>query len=215
MDLSQGYDAYTKRVARGPGQIKEVAKKMRMLQREVGALRFIPHLQDASTLRQLLRWADARWGRKTSTESSWVGLTLEGILSTQLPHFSGMLSVLYAGDELVAGDFGMRSCAVWSGWWPAYNPDFARYSPGIILLLELARAAGSFGISTMDLGPGSMPYKERLKTDSVPVARGTVELLSLSTLPRKLKRNTEDFIRKRPMLLNCARAVKRFWRKRV
>lgn len=166
-------------------------------------------------LKQLLHWADARWGRTASTESGWAGGALERVLCTQSPRFGGMLSVLYAGDKVVAAHFGMRSRKVWHYWWPAYNPDFARYSPGVGLLLEMARSARPLGVETIDLGKGGQPYKQRLKNASVSLAEGTVELLSFSTLPRKLRRNSEDFIRGRPRLLNCARAVARFWRKRL
>ena len=216
MDLSQGYEAYiARRRVEGTEQIKKCGNLMRKLEREVGPLRYIPHLQETSMLNQLLLWADARWGRTASTESSWVGGVLERILSTQSPRFCGMLSVLYAGDEAVAAHFGMRSQKVWHYWWPAYNPDFARYSPGIILLLRMAQTAGSLGVATIDLGKGGQPYKQRLKSASAPLAEGTVELLSLSTLPRKISRNSRNFIRKKPMLLNCARAVARLWRKRL
>jgi CelD/BcsL family acetyltransferase involved in cellulose biosynthesis len=86
-----------------------------------------------------------------------------------------VLSTLHAGDRLAAAHFGMRSATVWHWWFPVYDPDLSKYSPGILLLLEMAREARGLGIRVIDFGKGDAEYKERLKTGDLALAEGTVE----------------------------------------
>ena len=211
MDLSSGYEIFTaEKRAAGTELIKKSGNLTRKMAREIGPLRFVNHLQDPEMLRQLLRWADTKRQRQVAIADCWAGVALEKMLSTQHSGFNGVLSVLYAGDEPVAAHFGIRSKTILHYWWPAYNPRFASYSPGIALLLEMARAANSMGIQVIDLGMGDHAYKQRLMNASVPLAAGRIELPSFSTLPRFLFHRTEDLIKRNSTLLNCARVAARF-----
>jgi CelD/BcsL family acetyltransferase involved in cellulose biosynthesis len=190
IDLSAGYDAYVKeRREAGTEQIKKNRNLMRRLEREVGPLRFVAHSPDKALLNQLLAWKTEqfrhnRWRDLFSIP--WVRKTMEGIHTTQTPEFAGMLSLLYAGDQLVAAHFGMRSATVWHYWFPSYDPAFSKYSPGVMLLLAMAETAASMGIKTIDLGCGEHSYKWRLMNGFVLTASGSVELIGPATLARRI-----------------------------
>jgi CelD/BcsL family acetyltransferase involved in cellulose biosynthesis len=100
-----------------------------------------------------------------------------------------MLSLLYAGNRLVALHFGLRSDSLLHSWFPAHDPQMADYSPGLILLLRLAEHASSLGISTIDLGKGMYEHKQRFMNASVTLASGSVELASWLHTRRALRRN--------------------------
>ena len=68
--------------------------------------------------------------------------------------FQGVLSGLYIGEKLVAAHFGMRSRRVLHWWFPAYDPELGKYSPGAQLLLELSRAA----VYVPPIGAGTGPF---------------------------------------------------------
>ena len=68
----------------------------------------------------------------------------------------------------------MRSRTAWHYWLPTYDRDFAKYSPGLILLLEMAAQAQALGIQTIDLGKGNALYKQRLMNGAVPLLEGVV-----------------------------------------
>jgi CelD/BcsL family acetyltransferase involved in cellulose biosynthesis len=51
-------------------------------------------------------------------------------------------------------------------WFPAFDPELGRFSPGTIMMLALAEQAPSRGIARIDLGGGEENYKLRLATDS-------------------------------------------------
>ena len=192
IDLSAGYEAYVKeRREAGTEQIKKNGNLLRRLEREVGPLRFVAHSSDKAVFEQLLAWKTAqfrhnRW--RDIFSIPWVRQVADGIHSTQTPEFAGVLSLLYAGDKLVAAHFGMRSASVWHYWFPSYDPEFSKYSPGVMLLLKMAEATSAMGIHTIDLGCGEYSYKERLMNGSIPTAKGSVELLRPATIARQIWR---------------------------
>lgn len=190
IDLAGGYEAYVKeRREAGTEQIKKNANLERRLEREIGPLRYVVHSPDKALLHQLLAWKTAQFrhnGWRDIFSIPWVHQIAEGIHAAQTPGFSGMLSLLYAGDHLVAAHFGMRSERVWHYWFPSYDPAFSKYSVGVMLLLKMAESAAALGINVIDLGCGEHSYKDRLMNGSVATARGTVELPGFTAATRRV-----------------------------
>ncbi len=203
MDLSRGYDTYAaERRAAGSELIKKCANLTRRIEREVGPLRFVAHSADAALLQQTLAWKSQQYletGAPDILALGWVRAVVEQIHAMQAEHFAGMLSLLFAGDQLVAGHFGMRSQSVWHYYLPAYNNKMAKYSPGLILLLKMAEHAPSLGLHTIDLGKGLSLYKERLMSRAVTVAAGSVEMPSLGLLRRTASRKLKTTIISSPL----------------
>ena len=180
IDLSNGYPAYVQeRREAGTELLKKNGNLLRRLEREVGQLRFSTHCGDRDTLATLVKWKTEQFRRngwRDLFSIPWVRSVIEQIHATQTFGFAGMLSTLHAGDRLVAVHFGMRSVSEWHYWFPAYDPSFSRYSPGVMLLLKMAEAAPSIGITKIDLGCGEHSYKWRLMNDYTPTASGSVEV---------------------------------------
>lgn len=192
MDLSQGYEAYvTERRAAGSEQIKKCGNLTRRIEREIGSLRFVDHAEDPALLQRVLAWKSQQFhesGKWDMFAEPWVRSAVERIHGTRSSGCAGMLSLLYAGDRLVAGHMGMRSRTAWHYWFPAYDKEFAKYSPGLLLLLKMAERAPSLGLRVIDLGMGLSLYKERLMNSSLPVASGSVELPSWLSFRRAARR---------------------------
>jgi CelD/BcsL family acetyltransferase involved in cellulose biosynthesis len=199
IDLSEGYDAYVaQRQASGTHAIKQCEYLMRRLEREVGPLRFLVHSADPHLLAQVLEWKSQQYrqsGWKDLLASGWGRALVERIHGLQNPGLSGMLSLLYAGRHLVAGHLGMRSRTVWHYWFPAYDRQFAKYSPGILLLLKMVQATESLGLRCIDIGTGMTLYKKRLMNTSVSVAEGSVERPAGLGLLRLARRSLKAFLR--------------------
>jgi CelD/BcsL family acetyltransferase involved in cellulose biosynthesis len=87
-----------------------------------------------------------------------------------------MLSALYVGDRLAAVELGLRAGAVLHRWFPAYDQELAAYSPGLILLVEMARAAPGLGLRRFDMGKGLNQSKSSFMSGAVAVAEGSVAL---------------------------------------
>ena len=119
-----------------------------------------------------------------------------------------MLSSLYAGDKLVALHLGMRSGTTFHYWFPAYNPQYSKYSPGFMLLMHLIQESAEKGIRMIDLGAGDEQYKLWIRNDTVLIGRGSFERPCLKVFLRQLKRRTKDLFRKIPFLFNLLRKLK-------
>jgi CelD/BcsL family acetyltransferase involved in cellulose biosynthesis len=178
VDLSTGYEAYrSDRQAAGSRVLTETARKDRKLAREVAPVEFSPHVADASVLGQVMAWKSEQYRRTGLVDLfgfRWARELVERIMHTSSERFSGMLSVLRAGDRLVAAHMGMRSLGVWHWWFPTYDHEYARYSPGAILLMRTIERACESGLSQVDLGKGDDEYKQRFANAAVDLAEGSV-----------------------------------------
>lgn len=204
MDMSRGFAGYTSGLRRsGSHLLRDIGYKRRRLAREHGDLRFVPHTDDPRVLRALLRWKSEQYRRSGLIDVfgvKWTIALLERIHATQTDGFAGLLSALYVGDRLAAAHLGMRSRTVWNWWFPRHDERFAKCSPGILLRLGAAEAAGELGIERIDLGLGDeSTYKPRLSTGRIPLAAGRVERPSLAAVIRKLRRNVEVRVRRSPL----------------
>jgi CelD/BcsL family acetyltransferase involved in cellulose biosynthesis len=178
IDLTGGFDAYQAMLRARSRQLSgNVARKARKLGREVGEVRFVLDSRDRSALRTFMSWKSdqyRRTGRGDRFSKPWIVEFLDLLFDTQSDAFSGQFSCLYAGEELVAAHFGVRSAHVLADWFPAYATGFGNYSPGLIMHLRMAEEAAASGIRQIDLGKGAKRYKEELKTGDIFVAEGIV-----------------------------------------
>ena len=164
LDLSNGWDAYYQWARKNSVAIKRQKQKTRKMAREAGPIRFEFDCQSADVLEQLIALKRSKYQRSNTFDIlsvKWASDLLRKIGSTNQPGFKGILSALYAGDRLVAVHFGMLTDHSLHYWFPVYDPEFQRYSPGTELLLEVARVANAKGITKVDLGYGDDAYKFR------------------------------------------------------
>ncbi|HXY93904.1 MAG TPA: GNAT family N-acetyltransferase [Acidimicrobiia bacterium] len=178
IDLSDGHEHYLERVrASSKDVLAQVARRRRKLGREVGDVTVEWQTADRDALDTLFAWKSAQY-RETGVwdrfDQPWIVDAVRLLARTQCDALTGLLSTLRAGDELVAMHFGLlgRDRLCW--WFPVYDPRFGRYSPGLILLLDLVATAAERGIALVDLGRGEHHYKLRVATGAYEVAEGVV-----------------------------------------
>jgi CelD/BcsL family acetyltransferase involved in cellulose biosynthesis len=203
VDLSDGYEAYCRRRrAMGSNELKDGQRKARKMDREVGPLRVELHSPSQEMFQLLLEWKSDQYQRTKITDVfsfEWTRQLLAHLLTYRDDTFAGVLTVLYAGDRPAAMHLGMWSHGVLHYWFPTYDTTLAAYSPGRILLLELARTSAEIGLRRIDLGKGMSTYKTRIMTDVEMVAMGSVDLRPLTNMLRTTWRQTQDWIRKSPL----------------
>lgn len=212
IEIGEGYDVYEEQLrGESPKFLKSTLAKERKLGRQVGEVRFVFDERDPAMLRTLMEWKSAQYrrtGRRDRFAKDWIH-TLVGLLhETRAPGCSGVLSVLYVEDRPIAAHFGLRSSTVLSCWFPAYDPEFAKYSPGLILHLRMAEAAAAEGIGMLDMGRGSAEYKDSLKTGQLRVHEGSSTRpgagAALYWVSREPSRRAHGFVRNRPRLAGLA-----------
>lgn len=201
IDLSGGFDAYRAACAKSGSSFRQVERKARKMAREVGPLRFEFHTDNDEAFHKLLAWKTAQHARTKVLQVlkiNWVARLLDGIRKSQNDAWGGVLSALYAGDELAAVHLGIRSRRALHMWFPAYNMQRDRYSPGLILLTELAKGAAERGIRRVDLGRGEERYKANFKSGDIRIAEGMVDRRWLAPRLRSGWYHAKRWIRQSP-----------------
>jgi CelD/BcsL family acetyltransferase involved in cellulose biosynthesis len=178
MDVDQGYDSYLRELrARSPKFTRTTLAKERKLGRDAGPVTYVHDERDPAVLRTLMGWKSAQYrrtGRSDRFAHEWITHLVTRLFHTRSEPFAGILSVLYADGKPVAAHFGLRTERVLACWFPAYDPAYAKYSPGLVLHLRMAEAAAADGIAYLDLGRGQKEYKDSLKTRELQVFEGWV-----------------------------------------
>lgn len=178
IDLTDGFAAYEEKLKTKSAQFcRDVARRGRKLSREAGPLRHVVDSRDMAALQSLMAWKSDQYRRTGRTDrfaQPWIVGLINDLFETRSSHFSGRLSVLYAADTPVAAHFGLQSGQVLAHWFPAYNMQFSKYSPGLIHHLRMIEDTAPLGISLIDLGKGTKRYKDTLKTSEIFVCEGSV-----------------------------------------
>lgn len=176
IDLSEGFNPYyTKLRVRASHMCRELERKARKIGREIGELHLVCDSQDVGLLRSLMSWKSEQYRLTNHVDRfapRWVGELLEQLLIMRADNFSGLLSVVYAGDQPVAAHFGLRSGGLLVGWFTGYDKRFARYSPGSLLVRLMAEELCRVGVSELHMGKGAKRYTEMLKNSEIFVGEG-------------------------------------------
>src|SRR5690606_2214985 len=104
----------------------------------------------------------------------WMIGTRRELHASTCAHCRGILSTLRVDGRLIAAHLGLASRRVMHWWIAAYEPDFAKYSPGMILMYHAIEAAGGNGMLRIELGPGEYRYKRSFGSAGDAVAEGAV-----------------------------------------
>ena len=210
IDISRGFAAWCdERKKAGTEVVRKTQSRERKFEREIGPLRFelrtsrLDHALDT-----LIAWKVAQFARTGFMNLfafDWTSRLLRNLLTGNAA-LTGMLSVLWHGDEPVAISYRLRSFHIAHEWFIAYNHDYGTYSPGMILMLKVLESAQEQGITRLHLGSGDQRFKESLANDNVPVGVGTVERATPSTMLRDAWRWSRDATAASPLLNRCKQA---------
>jgi CelD/BcsL family acetyltransferase involved in cellulose biosynthesis len=178
IDVSDGWAAYERaQRAVSSSVLRSTARKRRKLERDHGPVRLAFDEPDHGLLDQVMRWKSdqyRRTGRRDRFNHASTRRLMHDLLELRDPGFGAPLTVVRAGDAVVAGHFGLRAGRTLAWWFPVYDPRFGNYSPGLLACVELVRAMPAEGLTLLDLGKGDEPYKDRLSNGEIPLLRGFV-----------------------------------------
>lgn len=175
ISMPHGFADYVQTQRTYSKHVPQYQRKLSKLEREHGELRIVLDSRSEADFQQLLTWKQEQYQRTGAFNPlrfSWTMELLRKIWNETGESFRGLFSTLHVGDQLVGAHFGMRSGSILHYWFPAYNPAFHNYSPGNLLLLEIARAGSDAGITRIDLGKGSEEYKLCFGSAQTLVAEG-------------------------------------------
>ena len=180
MDLSAGFENFCRqRRAAGSRLISQTQGKRRAAIHKLGPLRFADNTTDPRVLESWIAWKSRQYARIRAVNPLAKPGTLDflhRLLALRGADFQGTLSAVYFGDRLAAVHLGMRCRNVLHVWFPTYNEELAKYSPGLIYLVQQAEIAASLGVDRIDLGCGDENFKLRLRNSGTQIAVGAVGL---------------------------------------
>jgi CelD/BcsL family acetyltransferase involved in cellulose biosynthesis len=216
VDLSAGWEGYrAAQMASHRGSFRKFFQKSRRCEREIGPVRLELHTAEAEVFEAMIAWKREQYQRTGVADVlafDWTEALLREVLSRQGEEFSGVMSALYLGDTLSAVLLSMRSRDVLHAWFSAYGPQYADFSPGLVLWIEMVQACAAAGIRRIDLGKGRERYKGHLTSGTIEVAEGAVRLRSLAGVLQKGWHHTCEWVRQSPLrkpLLKPARLLRR------
>ncbi|MEM7810778.1 MAG: GNAT family N-acetyltransferase [Planctomycetota bacterium] len=221
IDLSGGFEAYRRaRREAGSKKLKQIGRKARKMEREVGPLTFTLNDRDPEAFAKLAEWKSGKF-RQTGVfdlfEWEWVPRLLRAVLDESSDELTGWLSTLRCEGRLVAADLGMRTGPTLASWFTGYDTSLHEHGPGHILSVRVAEAAAAAGVTRIDLGKGPEDYKWSFTDRFDEVAEGAVDLRPFATelrrgfdgVTRKLKRSAwADRVRQPVRRL---KAIRRSW----
>ncbi|WP_333585779.1 GNAT family N-acetyltransferase [Phenylobacterium sp.] len=178
IDIGDDAPAYLEALrSASPKRFKNFRRLEHKLEREVGPPRLVAPDQDPRALEQVLAWKRdqlARSGLQDFLAPAWVNQLLWRLFSEPAGELRGLLIGLYAGDQLLAGQFGVRHGGIFHPWIASTNPNMHPWSPGQLFLLAAIAAMPGLGLRTYDLGPGHEHYKAPFALSRREIWSGTV-----------------------------------------
>jgi CelD/BcsL family acetyltransferase involved in cellulose biosynthesis len=212
IDLTGGYEAYVARRRAESRSFRRGLARQETLERQHRDLCFEYHSTAPDALAALMSWKSAQYrrtGRVDRFAKPWIRELVGRLMRTRGEEFAGVLAVLRVVGRPIAVQACLASSSVLALWFPAFDPAWARYSPGIVLRRRLLEAAAARGIHYVDMGKGHSPHKELLKTGEFMVAEARVERHGPRALVHRLYRDpprrVERFVLDHPALRRAAR----------
>ncbi|CAN7585222.1 GNAT family N-acetyltransferase [Phenylobacterium sp. LjRoot164] len=189
VDVKDGYSAYeAERKAAGKSILKDSDKKRRKVEREVGEATFQAFSRSRTDFDRLLAWKSAQYratGQTDIFQTEWTLALLRDLFESRDPDFGAVLFTLHFGDRLAAVHLHLRGRRTVHGWLIAHDPEFERYSPGILLFQDILRWMDDTPYSRLDLGAGDYRFKRELANDGLWVADGFVGVPSPAAFARR------------------------------
>ncbi|MEX0644380.1 MAG: GNAT family N-acetyltransferase, partial [Parvularculaceae bacterium] len=204
IDLSEGFDAYIDaRLRSSRKNLKDLDRRRRKIEREIGPLQFNYSDDREESWRTLVAMKNKSFERmkvRSILDVAWVDRALAALRSTSNEHFAGLMTSLFSGDRMIAGQFGMRSKTTWCWWFNSYDYDVKNYAPGMLLILDAAKRAPAESLTKIDFGRGEADYKLVFSTGETPLCEGSIERpASLAGFARRTQKSALAITKRLPL----------------
>jgi hypothetical protein len=153
------WEDFTRRCSkRSRNAFKRHQRKMALLDKEVGPTRVSLDEPDHRLLEDALVWK-SRQLRRTGHPDRFASPRNRQLLHLLLAEGQLQLAVLFAGERAVAMELGHDDGSCHAAWITAYDIEYSRYSPGVLLFECLMEASWRRGHHHFDFLAGGEPYK--------------------------------------------------------
>ncbi len=156
---------------------KDTERRARQLANELGPIEFtfdVRHNRQA-ILDHLIDQKRAQYQRTNVRDAlgkTWKPDLLHKLCEYEFASCRGLLSTVSAGGQWIATHFGILGNGMLQYWLPVYNPAYAKYAPGRLLIHQIIESSHLASIHTIDRGEGDTPSKRELANEEHQFFRG-------------------------------------------
>ncbi len=175
-----GFDAwYARRRKAFPKYFKDKERSRRGLDGAFKTVEIEIGLHDHALLERLIIEKSEQY-RRTGLHDifacGWTGQVLHALMDSDGEDgFGASMAVLRVDGRVVAMEYSMHAGRHFHLWFPVYNQEVARWSPGIVLTQETIRLGSERGYRTFDYGVGVGGYYKKYYDDGgLATAEGVV-----------------------------------------
>ncbi len=192
--------------------IRKQEQKTRAMIRDLGPLRLEFDCRDSANLQTMIQWKRNQYRRTNILDlftPDWTRQMVTHLHQSSGQPMRGLLSVLWAGDTMVAAHFGMIEGGLLHYWFPTYNIAHSRFSPGTALFKQIIREGTDHGLTCIDMGYGEQPYK-RKQTDTITTVRyGTITNCPLHRSWCRMQLAMGKLVKQMPMKQSLKRLLRK------
>lgn len=156
----------------GAKQRKNVRRLRRNLEADFSEVNFVFDDRSADNFKKMIglkRTQAKQTGIHDFLSPSWVVKMMEILFNADRSGLHGcMLSLIVDGSQ-IAAHFGLRLGERMHPWVATFDPEFFKYSPGQIFLMDCKQPLMDAGITYYDLSTGAQHYKGTFTNTSFPV----------------------------------------------
>lgn len=168
----------------------DLKRRRRKLERDVGAISFEFSCADMKAkIANIIELKSVQYLQRDTADIFALPRNREllfELAKSEDPLCELVVSELRAGDTWAASHIGLRCGSTLHYWFPVYNDEIKRTSPGRILILELLRAAADAGVTRIDYGLGESRTKMEFANEVVPLVKGQWESGGLRSIAARL-----------------------------
>ena len=172
VDLSGGFENYLTFQKQREISFKNIMYKKRIIERDIGSIRFIANCNDTEVFHRILQWKTIRHNRNLDWLRLATGI-LEHIYYLKESLLSGVLSALYADDNLLAGLFCLRYQGIMHLLIITFNPSFSKYSVGELIVYYQLSEFKKLQYQIFEFGSERGEYKWYFSNSTSTCIRGT------------------------------------------
>ena len=160
-----------------PKFAKNLRRLTRKIEHEIGPLRLVGDDQSIDSFNVLMTLKSNQYAQSGLTDvlrPTWVKTFMRELFESRDTDFRGCLVTLYAGDKIIAGQFGVRQGDWFHPWIASTCTESLAFSPGIIFLSEAIQQCDTYGVKTIDLAEGHGHYKSQFCRTPLIVSAGVI-----------------------------------------
>ncbi len=175
--LPFGYDAYAHDKCAESGILKDLDKRRRKAEREMGKVTFTALSRSHGDFEKMLEWKREKYRETGQTDifaAGWTQRLMEELFASRDPDFGGALFTLHIDDKLAAAQFHLRGADVIHAWIIAHDETHERVSPGLLLFQDIMRWMDDTPFTSIDYGPGDYRFKRQLANAECLVGHGFI-----------------------------------------